>query len=152
MIPEPILRYHQINCLVLDEHTKQQFKDTLCLFREVAVHLHVTATSKFFIGFLGILVCDPKLFCGASREKTIFIYIIDIEDEDFVGKLARRIFGKHENTVKPFRYNNHKIYINNIDSFFDCFRCLTCDRFFHRADHFNGHLLCCEDRVKNFYS
>ena len=105
--------------------------------------------------------CDPKQFRGVSMynlpvvedvvEKNIFIYDIDIEDGDFVGELARRIIGNYENTVKLLRYNNHIIYVNNIDNFFKCFRCPTCDTFFHKADHFNHHLLCCKDRIKNIY-
>ena len=84
-------------------------------------------------------------------EKNIFIYDINIEDGDFVGELARRSIGKYENTVKLLRYNNHIIYVNNIDNFFKCFRCPTCDTFFHKADHFNKHLLRCKDRIKNIY-
>ena len=68
-----------------------------------------------------------------------------------MGELARRSIGKHENTVKILRYNNHIIYGNNIDNFFKCFRCPTCDTFFHKADHFNKHLLRCKDRIENIY-
>ena len=53
-------------------------------------------------------------------EKNIFIYIIDIEDGNFVGKLARRSTGNYEKTVKLPRDNNHTYYINNIDHFFKC--------------------------------
>ena len=76
-------------------------------------------------------------------EENIFIYDIDIED--FIGELAKRSIGKYENTVKLLRYNNHNIYVNNIDNFFKCFRCPTYDTFFHKADQFNRHLLCCRD-------
>ena len=84
-------------------------------------------------------------------EKNIFIYDIDIEDGDFVGELVRRSIGKYENTKKFLRYNNHIIYVNNIDNFFKSFRCPTCDTFFHKADHFNKHLPQCKDRIKNIY-
>ena len=84
-------------------------------------------------------------------EKNIFIDDIDIEDGDFVGELVRRIIGKYENTGKLLRYNNHIIYVNNIDNFFKRFRCPTCDTFFYKVDHFNKHLLRCKDRIKNIY-
>ena len=101
---------------------------------------------------------DPKQFRSFSIdnlsidedvvEKNIFIYDIDIEDGDFVGELARRIIEKYGNTVELLRYNNHIIHVNNIDNFFKCFRCPTCDTIFHKADHFNRHLICCKDRIK----
>ena len=138
----------------------------MCLFRALTVHLHGTTnletpTSVIFNAFLEISGCDPKQFCGVSMdnlpivedvvEKNIFIYNIDIEDGDFVEELAQRCIGKYENTVKPLRYNNHIIYFNNIDNFFKCFRCPTCDTFFHKADNFNQHLLRGKDRIKNMY-
>ena len=167
VIPEPLLRNNQVNCLISDQDTKQPYNDNLCLFRALAVHLHgttglETSVSKIFNDFLGKSGCDPKQFRGVSMdnlpvvedvvEKNIFIYDINIEDGDFVGELVRRSIGKYENTVKLLRYNNHIIYVNNIDNFFKCFRCLTCDAFFHKADHFNKHLLRCKDRIKNVYT
>ena len=84
-------------------------------------------------------------------EKNIFIYDIDLGIGDFLGDLARRSIGIYENTVKYLRYNNHINYVNNIDKFFKSFRCPTCDTFSRKADHFNRHLLCCKDRIKNIY-
>ena len=66
-------------------------------------------------------------------------------------ELARRSIDKYENTVKLLRYNNHIIYVNNIDNFFKCFRCPTCDIFFNVSQNFNKHLLRCKDRIKNIY-
>ena len=42
-------------------------------------------------------------------EKNIFIYDIDIKDQDFVVELARRNIDKYQNTVKLLRNNNHVI-------------------------------------------
>ena len=166
VIPEPLMRNNHVNCLVSDRDTKQPYNDNLRLFRALAVHLHgttslETSTSKNFNDFLEKSGCAPKHFRGVSMdnlpivedvvEKNIFIYDIDIEDGDFVGELAGRSIGKYKNTVKLLRYTNHIFYVNNIDNFFKCFRCPTCDTFFHKADHFNRHLLCCKDRNKNFY-
>ena len=144
MIPEPLLRNNHVNCLVSDRDTKQPYNDNLCLFRALALQLHgttglETSTSKIFNDFLEKSGCDPKQFRGVSMdnlpvvedvvEKNIFIYDINIEDGYFVGELARRSIGKYENTVKLLRYNNHNIYVINIDNFFKCFRCPTCDTF-----------------------
>ena len=85
------------------------------------------------------------------QEKNIFIYDNEIVGGDFVGQLARRKIGKYENTVKPLRYNNHIIRVHNIDNFFKCFRCPTCDTVFFKADNFNKHILPCKDRIKNIY-
>ena len=163
VISEHLLMNNHVNCLVSDRNTKQPYNDNLCLFRALAVHLHgttsfETSTSKTFNDFLEKLGCDRKQFRGVLMdnllivedvlEKNIFIYDIDIEEGDFVGKLARRSIGKYENTVKLLRYNDHIIYVNNIDNFFKCFRCPTCDTFFHKADNFNRHLLFCKDRIK----
>ena len=160
VIPDPLLRNHQGNCLISDAHTQQSYNDHLCLFRALATHLHgttnlETSTSMIFIAFLEKTGCDPKQFRRVSMdnliivedvvEKNTFIYDIDIEDGDFVGELARRSIGKYENTVKFLRYNNHNFYVNNIDNFLKCFRCPTCYTFFHKADYFNRHLICCKD-------
>ena len=151
VIPEPLLRNNHGNCLISNQDTKQPYNDNLCLFRALAVHLHgttglETSTSKIFNDFLEKSGCDPKQFRGVSMDN-----LPVVEDGDFVGELARRSIGKYENTVKLLRYNNHIIYVNNIDNFFKCFRCPTCDTFFHKADHFNKHLLRCKDRIKNIY-
>ena len=54
-------------------------------------------------------------------EKKQLIFDIDIKKEDFVSELAWRSIGKNETTVELIRYNNHIIYVNNIDNFFICF-------------------------------
>ena len=115
---KPLLKNNHVNCLISNQDTKQPYKDNLCLFRALAVHLHgltglETSTSKIFNDFLEKSGCDPNQFCGVSMDnlpivgdvvgKSIFIYDIDIEDGDFVGELARRSIGKYENTVKLLR-------------------------------------------------
>ena len=153
VIPEPLLRNHQVNCLISDAHTQQPYNDKMCLFRALANHLHGTAnletsTSMIFNNFFEKSGSDPKQFRGVSmdylpivedvKEKNIFIYDIDFEDGDFLGELARRSIGNYKNTVILLRYNKHIIHVNNIDNFFKCFRCSTCDTFFHKADIFNN--------------
>ena len=84
-------------------------------------------------------------------ERNIFIYNFDIQEGEYVGELARRSIGKFEKTVKLLRFNNHIIHTNDIDSFFKCFRCPSCDGFFNRSDNFNRHLLTCKDRVRHIF-
>ena len=42
VLPEPLLKNHTINCLTFEESTRQPYNDNLCLFRALALHLHVT--------------------------------------------------------------------------------------------------------------
>ena len=138
MNPVRLLRNNLVNCLVSDQNTKQPYNDILCLFTALAVHLHPTtsfetSTCKIFNGFQEKLGCDPELFRGVSMDilpivedvqiKNIFVYDIDIEEGDFVEKLARRSSGIYKNTAKTLRYNNQIIHVYNFDNFFKCFRC-----------------------------
>ena len=59
--------------------------------------------------------------------------------------------GEYENTVNFLQNKIHIIYVNNIDNFFKCFRCPTCDTIFNKSQIFNKHLLRCTDRIKNLY-
>ena len=78
----------------------------------------------------------------------IFIYDFDIQEGEYVGEPARRGIGRIDNTVELLRFNIVIILTNDIDSFYKCFRCPTCDTFFHKSDHFNQRLLKFKDRVK----
>ena len=42
VLPEPLLKYHTINCLPYEKNTRQQYIDNLCLSRALALHLHGT--------------------------------------------------------------------------------------------------------------
>ena len=84
-------------------------------------------------------------------ECNIFIYNFGFQEGEYVRELARRSIGKFEKTVKLLIFNNHIIHTNDIDSFFKCFRCPSCDTFFHKSDHFNRHLIRCEDIVRHIY-
>ena len=89
--------------------------------------------------------CNLKKFCGVPidnlpivediEEKNIFTYDIDIGNEYFIRKLFLRNIGEYEKTVKLLGYINLNFYVSNIDIFFNCFRCPTCDTFFHKADN-----------------
>ena len=71
VIPEPLLRMYQVNCSISDLR-KQPYKDKLCFFRALAVHLRgstnlETTTSMVFFAFLEKLGCDPNQFCGVWK-------------------------------------------------------------------------------------
>ena len=70
VLPEPLLRNCNVNCLAFERTTRQPYNDNLCLFRALALHLHGNEkledeTSKIFNLFLNI--CgegDPSKFQG----------------------------------------------------------------------------------------
>ena len=89
-------------------------------------------TSQLFTKFISKSGYDPNNFHGVSIddlpliegivERNIFIYDFDIQEGEYVGKLARRSTGKFKKkTVKLLRFNNHIIHTIDIDSFFKCF-------------------------------
>ena len=166
VLPEPLLKNQSVNCL-LSNKDKEPYKDHLCLFRALAMYMNGhkdldSHTSKYFTDFYLKSGYDPKSFRGVSVEdlpvgeeivqRNNFIYGFDIQEGEYVGELARRSIGRFDKTVKLLRFNNHIIHTNDIDSFFKCFRCPSCDTFFHKSDHFNQHLLRCKDRVRHIYS
>ena len=57
VLPEPLLRNCNVNCLTFEKNTRQPYDDNLCLFRALAQHLHGNEkleeeTSKIFNLFL----------------------------------------------------------------------------------------------------
>ena len=57
VLPDPLLKTHNVNCLTLDRNTRQPYIDNFCLLRALALHLHGNEkleeeTSKFFNLFL----------------------------------------------------------------------------------------------------
>ena len=132
VIPEQLLRRSDVNCLVTNGYG-ETYKDYLCLFRAVAVHLYGSAeletnAAKLFSDFLQESGHDAINFRGMSLDHlvfvenaikhNIFIYDIDIEDGDFVGELARRSIEMYENNINLLRYNNHICYVDDINTFF----------------------------------
>ena len=153
VLPEPLLKNHSVNCLLSDKD-KQLYKDHLCRFRALTMYLHGHSnldahTFQLFTEFISKSGYDPKNFCGVAIddlslvegivERNIFIYDFDIQEGEYVGKLARRSIRKFEKTVKLLRFNYHIFHTNDIDSFFKCFRCPSCDYFFNRSHKFNRH-------------
>ena len=40
VLPEPLLKNQNVNCLTFERNTSQHYNDNLCLFRALALHLH----------------------------------------------------------------------------------------------------------------
>ena len=167
VLPEPLLRNCNVNCLTFERNSSQPYNDNLCLFRAVALHLFGNErleeeTSKIFNRFLNN--CgegDPSKFQGVHMtdipkaedlmQLNVFLYDIDFVDGELIGELCRRSIQKFEKSVNLLRYNNHICYVNNINALFKAFRCTTCDTFFSKTGNLERHLVTCSDRVKHVY-
>ena len=106
VLPEPLLKNQNVNCLTYEQNTKKPNKDNLCLFRAVALHLHgierlEEETSKIFKLFLNNCgEADPSKFQGVHMtdiskvedllQLNIFPYDIDFMDGELIGELAQR--------------------------------------------------------------
>ena len=72
ILPEPLLKNHNVNCLTFERNTSQPYNDNLCLFRALALHLHGNEkleeeTSKIFNVFLNNSEeKDPSNFQGVT--------------------------------------------------------------------------------------
>ena len=106
VVPEPLLKNHNVNCFTFERNTSQGYNDNLCLFKAVALHLFgnerlAVETSKIFNLFLNN--CgkgDPSKFQGVHLndipkvedllQLNIFLYDIDFVDGELIGELGRR--------------------------------------------------------------
>ena len=167
VLPESLLKNHTVNCLTYEQNTKKPYKDNLCLFGTIALHLHGNErleeeTSKLFNLFLvNSTNHDPSKFQGVCMDDipsvedivsiNIFIYDIDLIDGAMVGELARRSIKKYEKNVQLIRYNSHFCYVDNINALFKAFRRPTCDTYFQQTGNLERHLVRCSERVKRIY-
>ena len=156
VLPEPLLKNHNVYCFTFERNTLQLYNDNLCLFSALSVHLHGNKkleqeTSKNINLFLnnsgerdvsklqGVHLNDiPK--DEDLMQLNIFLYDIDFVDGKLIGELCRRSIQKSENSVKLLRYNNHICYVNNINAFFKAFRCTTCDTILSKTGNPKRHL------------
>ena len=130
VLPEPLLKDHNVNCLMFERNTRQPYNDNRCLFRALSLHLHGNEkleeeTSKNFNLFLNNSEeRDPSEFQGVHMtdipkmeemlQLNILLYDIDFVDGELIGELARTSIQKFEKSVKLLSYNNHICYVNNI--------------------------------------
>ena len=167
VLPESLLRNRSINCLTYKQNPKKPYKGNLCLFRALALHLHVNErleeeTSKLFNLFLvNITNPDPSKFQGVCMDDipsvedivgiNYFIYDIGLFDAAMIGELARRSIKMYEKNVQLIRYNSHICYVDNINALFKGFCCPTCDTYFQKTGNLERHLVRCTERVKHMY-
>ena len=124
----------------------QQRQETIqrCLFLEQAMHMNghndlYSHNSRYLTGFVLKSGHDPNSFRGVSVEnlpvvdeivqRNIFIYNFKVQEEEYVGKLAQKIIGRLDETVKLMRFYHDIIHTIDVESFFKCFRCPSCDTF-----------------------
>ena len=116
LLPESLLKNHTVNCLTYEQNTKKPYKNNLCFFRALALHLHgkerlQEEISKLFNLFLvNSTNPDPSKFQGVCMtdipsvedrvDINIFICEIDFNDDAMVGELARRSIKKYEKNVQ----------------------------------------------------
>ena len=164
VLPEQLLRRPDVNCLVSNGYG-ETYKDYLCLFRAIAVHLYGSSEletnaanlySAFLhesghdaINFRGVSI-DHLVFVENAIKHNIFVYDIDIEEGKFVGELARSV-EMYEKNINLLRYNNHICYVDDINTFFKRFLCPSCDTFIKYVSNFNRHVKSCKDRVQHIY-
>ena len=159
VLPEPLLKNQNVNCLTFEKNTRKPYNGNPCLFRAVALRLFGNErleeeTSKSFKLFLNMCgEADPSKFQGVhmidipkvedTLQLNIFLYDIDFVDGELIGKLARIINQNFEKSVKLLRYNNHLYYVNDKNSFFEFFCCSTCDTIFSETATLERHLITC---------
>ena len=164
VLPHPLLKNHSVKCLPFEEIIRNPQKDSLCLYRALALHLQGTErleeeTSKLFNLFLKKTGgTDPANFRGVCMEDIaavednvqadIFLYDIDIVDGSMIGELVRRSVGKHSNSVRLLCYNNHMCYVFKINAFFKAYRCPPSGQFIRTVQHLERLLTTCKERVK----
>ena len=167
VLPESLLRNRSINCPTYEQNTKKPYKDNLCLFRALALHLHGNErlgeeTAKLFNLFLvNSTNPDPSKFQGVCLDDIlsvedivgiiIFIYDFNLIDGAMLGELARRSIKKFDKSVQLLRYNSHICYVDNIHALLKAFCCPTCDTFFQKTGNLERHLVRCSERVKHIY-
>ena len=105
VLPEPLLKNHNVNCLIFERNTSQPYNDNLCLFRTLALHLRGNEkleeeTWKIFnLFFNNSEEGDVKKFQGVHLndipkvedllQLNIFFLRVDFVDGELIGELAR---------------------------------------------------------------
>ena len=165
VLPKPLLKNHNVNCVAFGRNMRQPYNDNLCLFSAFSSTLHINEkleeeTSKilkFFLknseeedvsNFQGVHLNDIPIVKDLLQ-LNIYFYDIDFVDGELKGELCRRSIQKYEKSVKLLRYNKNIWYVNKINALFKTFQCTTCDTFFPKTRNLERHLVTCSYRVKH---
>ena len=167
VLPEPLLRKCNVNCLTFEKNTSQPYNGNLCLFRAVALPLFGNErleeeTSKILNLFLNNCgKADTSMFQGVHMtdipkveemlQLNIFLLDIDFVDGELIGEQARRSIQKFEKSVKLLRNNNQICYVSDVNLFFKSFGCSTCDSISSKTGILERHLVTCSEQVKHIY-
>ena len=106
VLPGPLLKNHNVNCLTFERNKRQPYNDNLCLFRALGLHLHGNEkleeeTSKIFKIFLshkdervvwkfeGVELNDVSKV-EDLLQLNVFLCDIDFVDGELIGELCRR--------------------------------------------------------------
>ena len=100
VLPQPLSRNCNVNCLTFERNTLQPYNDNPFLFRALGNKKLEEETSKFFKLFLySIEEGDPSKFQSVHMtdilkvedllQLNIFLYGIDFVDGELIGELAR---------------------------------------------------------------
>ena len=165
VLPEPLLRNHNVNCLLSELNRRQLYNDNLCLFRALALHFHgnekleeeTPIIINFFLNnseegdvskFQAVhLSEDPKV--EDLLQLNIFLYDIDFVYGQLIGEVCRRSNQKYGKIVKILRYNNHNCYFKKINVLFKAFWCTAWHTFFSKMGNLERHLVTYSDCVKH---
>ena len=118
VLPEPLLKNHDVNCLTFERKTIKPYNYNLCLFRALALHLHgnekpADETSKIFDLFLNNSEQGSvSNFQGVHLnviskvedllQLNIFLHDFDFVDGELIGELCRRSTQKYEKKCQAF--------------------------------------------------
>jgi hypothetical protein len=66
-------------------------------------------------------------------------------------QIDRRSICNYEDTLNLMRYNNHFMYITNLQQIRHCYRCRKCDKIFKNMEACNRHEKTCDELVKHTF-
>ena len=170
-IPDFITHRRDVQCLVRNYGTGKNFDDNLCMFRALVSHKTQTSkrgieasTMELFEKFIHALGSSGKQYFRGVKTSDISLLenIANVniniysasksQDGTVCGEQLRRSLGLKTDTCHLLQIGKHVCYINNLETLFHRYKCVTCGKFFNHRGHLNRHTkLYCSDSVRNIY-
>ena len=72
-------------------------------------------------------------------------------DEPDILQIDRRSICKYEDTLNLMRYNNHFMYIKDLNQIRHCYRCKKCSKIFQNMEACNRHEKKCDELIKHTF-